>query len=247
MKIPALVGHRGYPRHYPENTLVGFAAAIRAGAAYIETDVQLSADQVPMLFHDRTLTRVCGASGAIHDYTAEQLTQFPAREFERFGYKFAHEPIPTLAQFVAWLAQRPQVTAFIEIKRVSVARFGHAIVLSRVLRDLKPVSRQCILISYSLETLLHARRQGWPRVGAVIERWRERNQPIVKELRPEYLFCDVNGLPRFGRLKVHGAQLAVYEVADAPLALRLSRRGVQLIETFAIGELRAQLELLTAQ
>jgi hypothetical protein len=36
-------------------------------------------------------------------------------------------------------------------------------------------------------------------------------------------------------------------VADAALALRLSRRGVQLIETFAIGELRTQLELLTAQ
>jgi glycerophosphoryl diester phosphodiesterase len=247
MKIPALVGHRGYPRHYPENTLVGFEAAIRAGALYVETDVQLSADQVPVLFHDRTLMRVCGAAGAIHDHTAEQLKQFRAREFERFGYKFTHEPIPTLAQFVAWLAQHPQVTAFVEIKRVTVERFGHAPVLSRVLRDLKPVLKQCVLISYSLETLLHARHQSWPRVGAVIDRWHERSQPIIKELRPEYLFCDVNGLPRFGRLGLHGAQLAVYEVADAPLALRLSRRGVQLIETFAIGELRAQLELLTAQ
>jgi glycerophosphoryl diester phosphodiesterase len=214
---------------------------------YVETDVQLSADQVPVLFHDRTLARVCGVTGAIHDYAAEQLRQFRAREFERFGYKFTHEPIPTLAQFVALLAQHPQVTAFVEIKRVTVERFGHAPVLSRVLPDLKPVLKQCVLISYSLETLLHARRQGWSRVGAVIDRWRERKQPILQELRPEYLFCDVNGLPRFGRLALHDTQLATFEVVDAPLALRLSRRGVQLIETFAIGELRAQLELLTAQ
>jgi glycerophosphoryl diester phosphodiesterase len=247
MKIPALVGHRGYPRHYPENTLVGFEAAIRAGAAYVETDVQLSADQVPVLFHDRTLTRICGVTGAVHDHTAEQLRRFPAREFERFGYKYAHEPIPTLAQFVAWLAQHPQVTAFVEIKRLTVERFGHAVVLSRVLRDLKSVVTQCVLISYSLETLVHARRQDWPRVGAVIDRWRERSQPIIKELRPDYLFCDADGLPRFGRLALRDTRLAVFEVADAALALRLSRRGVQLIETFAIGELRTQLELLTAQ
>lgn len=247
MEIPALVAHRGYPQHYPENTLAGFAAAVGAGATYVETDVQLSADEVPVLFHDRTLARVCGASGAIHDYTARQLAQFAAREFERFGYRFAREPIPTLAQFVAWLATHPQVTAFIEIKRLAVERFGPAVVLSRVLRDLKPAATQCVLISYSLETLQHARRQGWTRVGAVIDRWRERRQPLIKELRPEYLFCDVDGLPRCGRLAWRDAQLAVFEVVDAPLALRLARRGVQLIETFAIGELRAQLERLTAQ
>ncbi len=247
MKAPALVGHRGYPRHYPENTLAGFEAAIAAGAQYLETDVQLSADQVPVLFHDRTLARVCGAEGAIHDYTAAELQQFRACEFERFGYKFAHEPIPTLAQFAALLARHPGVQAFVEIKRVTVARFGHAVVLSRLLRDLRPVLKQCVLISYALDTLLHARRQGWPRIGAVIDRWRERTQPILQELEPEYLFCDVTGLPRFGRLRFGDARLAVFEIGDAATALRLARRGVELVETFAIGELRRELELRTAR
>ena len=56
MDIPELVAHRGYALHYPENTLIGIEAAIRAGARYVEVDVQLSADKVPVLFHDRTLT-----------------------------------------------------------------------------------------------------------------------------------------------------------------------------------------------
>ena len=30
MIIPRLVAHRGYPRHYPENTLIGLEAALHA-------------------------------------------------------------------------------------------------------------------------------------------------------------------------------------------------------------------------
>ena len=49
MRIPELVAHRGYPQHYPENTLIGIEAAITAGARFIDVDVQLSADRVPVL------------------------------------------------------------------------------------------------------------------------------------------------------------------------------------------------------
>lgn len=247
MKAPALVAHRGYPQHYPENTLIGFEAALAAGVRHLETDVQLTADQVPVLFHDRTLARLCGVPGAIHDFTAEQLRQCPARDFERFGYRFANEPIPTLSAFVDLLARHPEVTAFVEVKRIAVHRFGSAVVLNRVLRDLKPVLRQCVLISYSLETMLHARRQGWSRLGIVIDRWRERTQPIVREIQPEYLFCSIEGLPRFGRLAFEQAQIVVFEVAAADVAMRLARRGVPLIESFAVGELQPQLELLRTQ
>jgi glycerophosphoryl diester phosphodiesterase len=247
MRIPKLVGHRGYPRHYPENTLVGFEAAVTAGAHFVELDVQLTADQVPVVFHDRDLKRLCDADGRIHQFTAEQLQNFRATESGRFGYKFAQEPIPTLAEFALWLERHPKVTAFVEIKRISVQRFGNAVVLARMLRDLKPVLRRCVLISYSLETLAAARRQGWPALGVVIDDWADRRKPIVAEINPEYLFVDVNGLPRLGPLRFGNAKLAVYEVVDPHLALKLARRGVQLVETFAIGELRAALEMLAAR
>ena len=63
MVIPEHVAHRGYTRHYPENTLIGIEAAIQAGARYVEVDVQLAADKTPILFHDRNLKRVCGVQG----------------------------------------------------------------------------------------------------------------------------------------------------------------------------------------
>jgi glycerophosphoryl diester phosphodiesterase len=235
MKIPQLVAHRGYTLRYPENTLIGVAAAIQAGARFVEIDVQLSADQVPVLFHDRKLSRVCGETGSIHDYPMAQLKRFKAMEFNRFGYKFATERIATLAEFAELLSQHGDVTAFIELKSEALERFGPTTVLSRVRRALEPVLGRCVIISFDLAALAAARSQ-WP-VGAVIEHWRERTQQTVKDLKPEYLFCDVNGLPRWGKLAFGEARLVVYEVAEPERALALARRGVELIETFAVAEM----------
>jgi glycerophosphoryl diester phosphodiesterase len=245
MRIPELVGHRGYPRHYPENTLIGIEAAIAAGARYIETDVQLTEDQVPVLFHDHDLARMCGVQGTIADYTFNQLQQFPASEFARFGYKFVQTRIPALTELTELLRRHPAVTAFIELKRAAIERVGADTVLTSVHRALEPVIAQCVPISYVLDALLAA-RPCWPAVGAVIDHWRERKQEIIRTLQPEYLFCDVDGLPRFGKLHFPGAKLAVYEVADPETALRLAGRGVDLVETFAIGEMRRALALVDA-
>ncbi len=242
MRIPELVGHRGYPRHYPENTLIGIEAAIAAGARYIETDVQLTEDQMPVLFHDHDLERICGVQGTIADYTFDQLRRFPASEFARFGYKFVQTRIPALTELGVLLARHPSVTAFIELKRAAIERVGADTLLARVHRALEPVIAQCVPISYVLAALPAARRH-WPAVGAVIDHWRERKQEIIPTLQPEYLFCVVDGLPRFGQLHFPGAKLAVYEVADPEIALRLAGRGVDFVETFAIGELRRALAL----
>ncbi|MFN3444090.1 MAG: glycerophosphodiester phosphodiesterase family protein, partial [Rhizobium rosettiformans] len=47
-----------------ENTLSAFSRAIEAGFA-IECDIQLSADSVPMVFHDHDLQRLCGIAGEV--------------------------------------------------------------------------------------------------------------------------------------------------------------------------------------
>jgi glycerophosphoryl diester phosphodiesterase len=109
--------------------------------------------------------------------------------------------------------------------------------LTLVRRSLKPALAQCVLISYSLEALVAARQQGWPRLGVVIDHWYERGQELIDEIHPAFLFCDVDGLPRDGHLGIDGMKLVVFEVADAPLALALAARGVDFIETFAVGEM----------
>lgn len=246
MIIPQLVAHRGYPRHYPENTLIGIEAAIHAGARFVEVDVQISRDRVPVLFHDRGLKRVCGVSGRIQDYRYEELWKMHAAEPDRFGGRFHGVHIPRLAELGHFLQRDPGVTAFIELKRSSLEHFGVDTMLDLVRRALKPAHAQCVLISYSLPALLAARAAGWSRTGAVIDRWGQREQESIAAVGPEFLFCDADGLPRQGRLDTGDMKLVVFEVAEARAALALAERGVDFIETFAVGEMIRELARMSS-
>ncbi|MBQ2876414.1 MAG: glycerophosphodiester phosphodiesterase [Clostridia bacterium] len=71
-----LFAHRGLHNSVrAENSLSAFAAAVEAGYG-IELDVRLSKDGKLVVFHDDTLDRVCGISGKVIDYTAEELSAF---------------------------------------------------------------------------------------------------------------------------------------------------------------------------
>lgn len=241
MIIPQLVAHRGYPRHYPENSLIGIEAAVAAGARFVEVDVQISRDRVPVLFHDRGLKRICGVDGRIQDYSYDELWAFRASEPGKFGDRFNDVHITRLAELGHFLQRHQDVTAFIELKRSSLEHFGIETMLSLVRRALKPVLKQCVLISYALEALLTARRNGWRQIGVVIDHWKERQQDLVAAIQPQFLFCDVDDLPRKGELRIQGMKLVIFEVAEPRVALDLAERGVDFIETFAVGEMLQEL------
>lgn len=76
--IHVLYAHRGLHDNKtdaPENSMKAFEKAVEAGYG-IELDIQLSRDHVPVIFHDFTLERVCGAEGKVCEYTYEELQQF---------------------------------------------------------------------------------------------------------------------------------------------------------------------------
>jgi len=241
MPLPELVAHRGYAARYPENTLSALEAAIAAGARWVEVDVQLSADGFPVLFHDRTLERMCGVKGAVHERTLSDLRALSCGEPGRFGDRFRDEGLLSLAGFVQLLRRHPDVRAFVEIKRIAIEQFGRERILERVLPAIDAAIHQCALISFSLEFLAAARRAHPIPLGAVFDTWVERAHQLVPEIAPEYLFVDLDGLPPTGELRHPGARVAVYEVADPAVALALGRRGVELVETFEIESMLAAL------
>jgi glycerophosphoryl diester phosphodiesterase len=244
--IPELIAHRGHRACYPENSLPGIRAAIAAGARYVEVDVQLSADRVPVLFHDADLKRVCGVPGAVHDRDLTSLLMLSASERDRLGERFADNRLASLEQMVACLRDHPGVAVFVEIKRVAVAHFGVHTVLDAVSPVLEAVSDRCVLISFSVPLLAEAgrrlsngKRPGWSALGGVIDCWDERDR--MAGLGLGYLFCDVRGLPASGPIAFESARIAVYEVADPEVARALAARGVRFIETFDLPGLRARL------
>ena len=66
---PLIIAHRGASGYLPEHTLAAKALAYAQGADYLEQDVVLSKDGVPIVQHDVTL-----------DSTTDVATRFPGRQ-----------------------------------------------------------------------------------------------------------------------------------------------------------------------
>jgi glycerophosphoryl diester phosphodiesterase len=60
LQLPKVMGHRGAAAYAPENTLESFREARRRGVTWVETDIVLTADGVPILMHDDSLKRTTG-------------------------------------------------------------------------------------------------------------------------------------------------------------------------------------------
>lgn len=67
------IAHRGYPVRVRENTLPSVEAAVEAGADWVEVDVRLTRDGVPVLLHDPTLERIWGVRRGVAELSAAEL------------------------------------------------------------------------------------------------------------------------------------------------------------------------------
>lgn len=120
---PAGFAHRGLHgpdisgTHIPENSVAAFRAALAVGAG-IETDLRLSADGVPMVFHDRDAMRLCGSPAVCSATSADQLGTLRLHGGE--------ERIPRLSDLLALTAGR--VPLLLELKTEgNAARFARAV------------------------------------------------------------------------------------------------------------------------
>lgn len=78
-----IAGHRGSGGTAPENTAPAFDQARASGADYLETDIQLSADGVPFLFHDGTAKRTTDVEEVFPDRAGDPITSFTWAELQQ--------------------------------------------------------------------------------------------------------------------------------------------------------------------
>ena len=81
LKLPKLIGHRGVKDLCPENTLESMIKAFDLGLSFVEIDVKISKDRVPILLHDDTLDRTTNGSGLAIDYDYEKIKKLDAGKF----------------------------------------------------------------------------------------------------------------------------------------------------------------------
>lgn len=222
-----MVAHRGNCRDFPENTQAALRSALALGARFIEFDVHVSSDGVPVVARDRQFARI----DRFEDLSAAQLAAVPAGQPERFGDRFSDTRIETLASTLGLLEGRPEITAFIVIGDASVRRFGREHVISQVIRKLKPVRSRCVLASADLTTIHTARNMtGYP-IAWVLPGYDDHTRLKYEALQPDYLFCDRAYIPAGIALWRGPWRWVVYEIETLQSVLDLGARGAHFVAT----------------
>lgn len=230
--LPDLLAQRGNADEYPENTLPALRSALDLGAGHVAFDVQLTADRQPVLLNDANLKRMTGLDRNALEMTWQQLAEVSVSEPERFQQKYTDIRVPTLAQAVSLLGTHPAVTAFVEIKRASLRVFGADVVVRKICEVLKPIVRQCVLVSRDLSAVHHVRQVSSYRVGWILSEYSNLSALKSEALVPDYLLCDQELLTETSAQLWRGPwRWVIYNVSSREAATRLATRGARLVAT----------------
>lgn len=149
-----IIAHRGFSSIAPENTLAAFEQAIARGASSIEFDIQLSADSVPVIFHDATLERITGVSGKVRDKNLSQLQTLDAGKW--FGAEFLGQKIPTLKEALSILKNVDKFLYF-DVKPHCEWLDSEVAIFVNTLND-AGIKEKCVITSFSDRFLGQVRR-----------------------------------------------------------------------------------------
>lgn len=144
---PYVMAHRGNRVLRPENTLAAFQLAFDEGADILETDLHLSADDVFMCIHDKTVDRTTDGSGEVKDKTLLELKKLSA--FNGFE-EFKDQQIPTLKETAAILPAGVGLALELKTDRFLDLKVCQKLVDELVLYG---ILERTILLSFSLSRL----------------------------------------------------------------------------------------------
>ena len=235
---PIFVAHRGYSGKFPENTLIAYQAAYAYGARWMECDIQLTKDMVPIVHHDENLLRMSGFDADIRELKAKKLTQYSAHYPDKFGNEFITNPFCTLKELSRWMKQHKDVRMFVEIKKHSIETFGIQNTMKAVYKVIKSIKKQCIIISFDSHIVDYAKQKYGLQNGWVIPEWSTKCQQTATEIQPNFLFSNKNIMPSNVKDWWQASwQWANYNVDDIDELPRWVATGIPFIETNEIGDL----------
>jgi glycerophosphoryl diester phosphodiesterase len=156
---PFIIAHRGDTNVAPENTMAAFRVAINSGAEYIEVDVRLTRDGVPVVIHDGSLDRTTNGTGAVSKHTYAEIRHLDAGSW--FSPEFAAERVPTLEEVLNESRGKTCILAHLK----AVQNYATVKLLKEFAENtgdycllIRPIGRHDIS-AFSLEKLTDARRK----------------------------------------------------------------------------------------
>jgi glycerophosphoryl diester phosphodiesterase len=218
LDLPTVIGHRGAAAYAPENTLASFREAKKRGASWVEIDVKLTSDNIPIVMHDPSLKRTMGVDRLVSSIKAAALP----------------DGVPSFEAAIACFAELG-LGCNVEIKPCEGREAETARVAVETLRRLWPASLPAPLLSSFKDASLAAARAAAPEfarailIDALEDDWRARAEAVAA------VGVNTNGkrltAPRAVEIRKAGFLLGVYTIDDGDVARALVGMGVQCIIT----------------
>src|SRR6185437_12399952 len=208
LQLPQVIGHRGAMAYAPENTIASFREAKKRGAAWVEIDVKLTADGVPIVMHDESLKRTMDVHRLVARTPCAELP--PA--------------VPTFEQAIACFLELG-LGWNVEIKPCEGREAETARVVVETLHRCWPSGLPAPLLSSFKDASLAAARQAAPEfarallLDEIADDWQRRAQAV------DAVGINTSGrrltAPRAVEIRKAGYLLSVYTINDGDVARAL--------------------------
>ncbi|MCH9770618.1 MAG: glycerophosphodiester phosphodiesterase [Gammaproteobacteria bacterium] len=230
IELAKFIAHRGASAVAPENTLIALQKAAELGAKWVEFDVQLSGDQVPVIMHDYNLKRTTDREGFVNQISLEKLKTLDAGSW--FDAKFAGEKVPTLIEYVKLIAEL-NMGMNIELKTPACDARLAAECVAMILDQYWPDDLSKVLVSSGVKANLVAVKQVAPQLsmGLIQDHWSWRLIANLKKLDCLSVHLNHRCLTekRVKKLKQANFLVLAYTVNDLKRAEELFTWGVEAV------------------
>jgi glycerophosphoryl diester phosphodiesterase len=227
---PPVIAHRGVRSVAPENTIAAFKRVRESGARWFETDVKLSRDGVPLLFHDDEVSRTTDGQGAVAEMDWEQLHDLDAGSW--FDPAFKSERVPKLSDGLR-VAFDQNLRINIEIKPCPGRSLATSMVaMIEIAKMWTDRHAQPLISSFDIDALITSSRMHpeWPR-GLLLEDWRDDWQDIAERVDAATVHFDEEHLTedRLATLRQSTRPILAYTVNDPKRAIHLINAGIKAV------------------
>ena len=242
---PFWIAHRGAGKLAPENTMAAFRLGAQHGYRMFECDVKLSADGVPFLMHDATLTRTTNAGERLGadasaiggDHAWSVLSQLDAGGWHSPNY--AGEPLLGFDALARWCLAEGHFMD-VEIKPTpGLERLTGEVVARAAQRHWHGAAVPPLLTSFQPDALAAAQATApeLPR-GLLLDTLPEGWLAMAQQLQCAAVVCNHRLWTRDNVAQVHAAGMRAlsYTVNDKSAAAHLIALGTDGIVTDAVDQ-----------
>ena len=231
----SVCAHRGASENYPENTLIAFEKAAEVGAGWIETDIQLLADNTLAVFHDLVLGRTAAGTSRVVDLTWEELATLDVGSWK--SPEFTGQRPMRMVDLLDWQmasSSRPHINWEVKLGN-DVIKSDYSCFAEAIAGVLESADMRCHLLSTFDRTFLETARSVVTDIPMALN---------VEDLPDDAIdFCLAQGLEgihldwttlteaQVRSIKREGLAVRCYTVNDLEAGRRLLDWGVELLMT----------------